>query len=441
LRHLVAALFEKSFNLSNQLQEDIMDIKVLYLQNSLSANGRSSLAGRNLYDHFRNISKECVLGHFVTDDEHAEKCKDRVYGTDVISYSLLSKLLPNVIYIEGGLFLSEEGRWKIPRPYAEELLRDGAVIFIADVDLNELRFKKQLYDEIVDFTGAHARYMKYDGKDPVEIMDLESNWNGSRQIICNADDMVVSDWLKPAYDGVDKILVGIPGRLEHFRHVLASGNRSTTQANGDVYGFESDSGIFASVSPYLNGQVIFIAGNISGDSWSNACPDNLKWFENITRLLLTKTSEEKKRKSDHFRSKFKLFLSHRSLNKDIVRLVADALKRNGIGIWLDADNMIPSDSLISKISEGLDQMTHFIIFWSADCINAKWVEKELNVGISRLVEHEIPLIIVRLDNTSVPAIISDSLRIEAAGMEGEEIAELVSSTIERLEKRKGMQAK
>lgn len=418
-----------------------MDIKVLYLQNSLSANGRSSLAGRNLYDNFREIAKECVLGHFVTDDEHAKKCSDPLYGTDVISYSILSKLSPNVIYLEGGLFLSDKGDWKIPRPYAEELLRDGAIFFIADIDLNELRSKKALYDNIVDFTGAHARYMKHSENDPVEIMDKESNWNGSKQIICNPEDMVVSDWLKPVYEGVDKILVGIPSRLEYFKHVLASGNRSTTQANGDVYGFEPDSGIFASVSPYLNGHVIFIAGNISGDSWSNACPANLTWFKNITRFLLTNVLEEKKRKSDHFRSKHKLFLSHRSLNKVLVGLVADELKRNGIGIWLDADNLIPSDSLISKISEGLDQMTHFIIFWSSDCINAKWVEKELNVGISRLIEHEIPLIIVRLDNTSVRAIISDSLRIEAAGMEPKEIAALITSTIERLEKRKGMQTK
>jgi len=401
-----------------------MDIKVLYLQKSLSMNGRSSLAGRNLYDSFRRIAKECVLGHFVTDDEHAKNCNDPSFGSDVISYSLLSHLSPNVVYIEGGLFRDDEGRWKIPRPYAEELLRDGSIIFIADADTNELSSKKTLYNNIIDFTGAHARYMNHDENYPVEIMDTQSNWNGSKQIICNPGDMVVDNWLKPVYDGVNKILVGIPVRLEYYKHILASGNRSTTQANGDVYGFEPDSGIFASVTPYLNGYVIFIAGNISGDSWSNACPDNIKWFENITRFLLAKSLEEKKRKSDHFRSKHKLFLSHRSLNKEVVGLVAEELKLNGIGVWLDVDNLIPSDSLVSGISEGLDQMTHFIIFWSADCINARWVEKELNVGISRLVEHKIPLIIVRLDQTSVPTIISDSLRIEAEDMEPKEIAKL-----------------
>jgi hypothetical protein len=77
-------------------------------------------------------------------------------------------------------------------------------------------------------------------------------------------------------------------------------------------------------------------------------------------------------------------------------------------------------------------MTHFVLFWSSNCLGAPWVERELNSAIALLVERSIPLIVVRLDKTPVPSIIADVFRIEALDANPEVIGGTVADAVERL---------
>jgi hypothetical protein len=97
--------------------------------------------------------------------------------------------------------------------------------------------------------------------------------------------------------------------------------------------------------------------------------------------------------------------------------------------------MIPSDGLTPGIGEGLEGMTHFVLFWSEACRNSDWVvNTELPAALRRQAAGT-PLLIVRTDGTLLPPDIADVLRIEADGMTPTEIAAALASAIERLERR------
>src|SRR5260221_8504190 len=94
-----------------------------------------------------------------------------------------------------------------------------------------------------------------------------------------------------------------------------------------------------------------------------------------------------------------------------------------------------SDSLVAKINEGISDMTRFVLFWSGACLQSNWVERELNAAVKRLIEHKTPIIIVRLDETPVPALIADLFRIEADRLEPSEIARTLVTKVKRLAQR------
>ncbi|WP_122302268.1 toll/interleukin-1 receptor domain-containing protein [Pseudomonas amygdali] len=77
----------------------------------------------------------------------------------------------------------------------------------------------------------------------------------------------------------------------------------------------------------------------------------------------------------------KIFLSHTFKDKPNVKQVAKYLESRGYSVWLDAWEMTAGDSLISKISEGIDSSDKLVVFLSRDSLESSWVEREVNGGI------------------------------------------------------------
>lgn len=113
-------------------------MKILYLQNSLSLNDRSSLWGRKLTARLEEVSEDFLLGFIISSDEYYSKITKEEFKRDVISYSVLKDFSPDIIYVEGGIFASNE-LWKITKDIAQELLRNGVVIIFGDTDINHIK--------------------------------------------------------------------------------------------------------------------------------------------------------------------------------------------------------------------------------------------------------------------------------------------------------------
>jgi hypothetical protein len=63
------------------------------------------------------------------------------------------------------------------------------------------------------------------------------------------------------------------------------------------------------------------------------------------------------------------------------------------------------------------------------------VTREWRAAAAALAERDIPIIIVRLDTTAVPAIMADLFRIEALGLDAAQTALAISDVVARLKTR------
>lgn len=410
-------------------------LRIIYLQSSLSINGRSSLKGRILYDELREVAGETLLAHFIVPDaDYIKISSDSRIKDDVLSYSMVNKFNPTFIYIEGGLFANDDGMWKIPKDFAEILCERGTVIVVADNDTDDLIKYKKHYEEAFLFFNSFVDYG--DGLTPLYGCDFTSYWRSETTLLCKPSKMIFSQWLSSVYKGIESIMVDRPIKLISYSDILATGNQGTTGTlQDDRWKEQTDVCPFASVKRHGYGYLVFMTGWFSADVYSENCRDNPIWMKNVAQFLTSESQKEAARSKSHLKSQYCLFISHRSVNKDIVRKVVSRIKEKGIGVWFDEEELIPSNSLVAEISRGLESMTHFVLFWSCDCVNAPWVARELQSAIAKLIENRLPLIIVRLDDDPVPAILADIYRIEGSGKPEVHLGDAIVETVEALARR------
>src|SRR5262249_52937250 len=351
---------------------------------------------------------------------------DPLVRQDVISEVQLLAFAPTVMVIERGLFVSKGGGWRVDRALVEEFVSSGGTLLIADVDVNILREQRAEYREVAGFLVASALYQ---GREPVAGYDERRFWEGRSQILCQPDQMVLSEWLHPVYEGIPEILCGLPVRLASFESILASGNTDSTWSDGADGIPGPDNLPWASVRRHGAGFVVFISANVTNDLWLEGCPHNTAWLVNVCRFLSSETTTEQRRAQAVVKSQESLFLSHATPNKEIVSQVFRLLTGEyAVGSWIDAQELLPGDSLPEHIQQGIARATAFVVFWSAAAAQSRWVKRELDIALS------VPtptLLLVCLDGTEVPERLKDLLRVEAARMAPAEIARRLAETIRR----------
>ena len=81
---------------------------------------------------------------------------------------------------------------------------------------------------------------------------------------------------------------------------------------------------------------------------------------------------------------FDFFISHASEDKDdIVRDLADSLKKEGFEVWYDEFELKIGDSLRKKIDTGLSNSRFGIVIISPSFVKKNWTEYELNGMVAR----------------------------------------------------------
>jgi hypothetical protein len=77
------------------------------------------------------------------------------------------------------------------------------------------------------------------------------------------------------------------------------------------------------------------------------------------------------------------FLSHAHEDKPFVRNLAAHLRAAGHSVWIDEAEINVGDSLIEKISAGLDQVDFVCAVLSKSSIESRWVQRELEIATIR----------------------------------------------------------
>lgn len=102
----------------------------------------------------------------------------------------------------------------------------------------------------------------------------------------------------------------------------------------------------------------------------------------------------------------KVFISHSSSDKDFAIKLAHELKSHNINVWLDKDKIKVGDSIVKKISEGLEETEYLILILSKKSIQSKWVESEWVAKYWDEIENEkVSLLPVLLEDCEIPQLL------------------------------------
>lgn len=92
-----------------------------------------------------------------------------------------------------------------------------------------------------------------------------------------------------------------------------------------------------------------------------------------------------------------IFLSHCHSDKTLARKLARQLESNDIEVWIDEAEILVGDSLIEKISEGIDEMDFLGVLLSPESAKSEWVKKEVDIAMNHEIEGKrvkvLPLIV------------------------------------------------
>jgi predicted Zn-dependent protease len=109
----------------------------------------------------------------------------------------------------------------------------------------------------------------------------------------------------------------------------------------------------------------------------------------------------------------KTFISHSSVDKQIVEQLAEKLQQESI--WYDAWDMDLGDVLSDKIEKGIDEAKNFLIILSQDSLKSKWVQYELNMAlIKNLEEADYKILIAKIDDVQVPLRLKPFLLVDCS---------------------------
>jgi hypothetical protein len=105
-----------------------------------------------------------------------------------------------------------------------------------------------------------------------------------------------------------------------------------------------------------------------------------------------------------------IFLSHSSKDKFFVRELSDRLRSAGVNVWLDEAEIKIGDSLTTKIASAIETMQYFGVILSSNSISSEWVQKELQIAISRELEQKKVVILpILLEPVEIPSFLRDKL--------------------------------
>ncbi|QQX76454.1 MULTISPECIES: toll/interleukin-1 receptor domain-containing protein [Aequorivita] len=131
----------------------------------------------------------------------------------------------------------------------------------------------------------------------------------------------------------------------------------------------------------------------------------------------------------------KIFLSHTSIDKPIVRKFKKLLEVQSFDVWLDEDSILIGDSILKSIERGLLMTDYVLLFISRRALESPWVEKEITAAITLEIEKKDNLILpIVIDDIELPLFLKDKKYIKFNKNYKNCINEIIS-VIERNKKR------
>ncbi len=103
-----------------------------------------------------------------------------------------------------------------------------------------------------------------------------------------------------------------------------------------------------------------------------------------------------------------VFLSHNSKDKPWVKKLAERLTSDGVVVWLDEAELNIGDSLIEKISDGIQEMEYVAAVISKNSVESTWVQKEISLAMSKEISgRTVTVLPLLIEKCRRPAALTD----------------------------------
>jgi hypothetical protein len=103
-----------------------------------------------------------------------------------------------------------------------------------------------------------------------------------------------------------------------------------------------------------------------------------------------------------------IFLSHTSVDNRFCERLAGDLQRFGLSVWYDQWEIKVGESLIERVSAGIDSHQYLGVVLSPASVNSAWVQKELHAAMSReLSERRVVVLPILLEDCTLPTFLRD----------------------------------
>lgn len=109
-----------------------------------------------------------------------------------------------------------------------------------------------------------------------------------------------------------------------------------------------------------------------------------------------------------------IFLSHNWKDKPVVEQVALRLRSifGQKNVFYDSWSIQPEDGIIDKMNEGLSNCQYFFFFISTNSLASNMVKMEWQNAIFKAAQNAIKFIPIRMDNSTMPVLLTQSLYID-----------------------------
>jgi hypothetical protein len=127
----------------------------------------------------------------------------------------------------------------------------------------------------------------------------------------------------------------------------------------------------------------------------------------------------------------RLFVSYSTKDSATVVEIVNALRTQGLAVWLDQSEINAGDNIVGRIDAGLSAWKYFLLFASQNYFSSEWTRAEYRAAFyAALGADDRKIVVVSLDKVPVPALIASNryIRYTTALAVAEEIVRLVQKT-------------
>lgn len=195
----------------------------------------------------------------------------------------------DAIVMEGGWQPWGAGQARITTESAATFVRGGGQLLVCDIGRNEAR---NHHDDLVAAKWLLKAVPKYNANlDPEYLQDDLARDPDRYGFWFYPDEMSVSEWLQPAFEGVDRLLVEHPLYLMPGDAIAASGSATTEVLAADVFVDRNIRAPWASMSTVGQGHVLVVGAIITPDPMVERSPGNAIWLGNLLNLAFERTAK------------------------------------------------------------------------------------------------------------------------------------------------------